>query len=77
MTRIDTLDQWQALAGELSKGGYHLFQFQYGAGQPEGFHAWFWASGRPEFELVTFNQDIETAIIKFKTQSKPSAKPEA
>lgn len=65
MKRIDTLEQWTALAGELAEAGYHLSQFQYRATDPHGFHAWFWASGRPQVEIVTFDHGVELAIVEY------------
>ena len=66
MTAVDSLEQWDALAGELRKAGYTVYQMQYAANQPEGFHVWFWLSGRPEVHIVTHNESVQDAIVDYR-----------
>lgn len=68
MQRIDNIDQWRALAAELCEDGYAIWQMQYSASQPEGFHAWFWAEGRADIEVVTHSREVEKAMVKYKAK---------
>ena len=65
MKVIETIEEWATLAAELRKAGYTLYQIQYSASQPEGFHAWFWLTGRPTVHVVTHDASVQEAIIKF------------
>lgn len=62
MRRIELLDQWPPLCKGLKAKGYKLFQMQYGHDRPEGFHAAF-MSGNSKIEILTYNRDIQEAII--------------
>lgn len=65
---IGTLEQWHEMAAALQAGGFTIWQMQYAARQPEGFHVRFWASGRPEIEVVTHNEAIEAAIVNYRAK---------
>lgn len=65
MMEIKSLDQWRSLAALLHKHGYRLWQMQYSFQDPEGFHAWFSKSGRPDVEIVTRDPDVQRAIVRF------------
>lgn len=66
MKAIESLAEWLPLSAELSARGYKIYQSQYRASSPEGFHAWFWAEDRPDVEIVTHNNDVYRAIMKHK-----------
>lgn len=65
MKVIETIEEWATLAAELRAAGYTLYQFQFDAQEPEGFHAWFWASKRPQVHIVTRDPRVQEAIIKY------------
>ena len=68
MTIIESLEQWTALAGELRKAGYTIYQMQYAANEPTGFHVWFWLSGRPVVHIVTHNEKVQDVIVDYKAK---------
>jgi hypothetical protein len=65
MMKLDSMAQWDELSGLLISGCYKVWQMQYDTKAPEGFHVWFWAPGRPTFELVTHNDQVYEAIVKY------------
>ena len=68
MTVVETLDYWHKLSDMLGARGYRLWQWQYDTKHPEGFHAWFCQSGRPDVEVVTYSDDVCRAIIQYPGQ---------
>ncbi len=70
MTELESPSQWLALSATLAADGYTLFQWQYGTHRTEGLQARFWASGKPDVEVVTHNEDVETEIIRFNGKNK-------
>jgi len=50
---------------KLRAHGWTVWQMQYQAADPEGFHAWFQKSGEEDIEIVTFNEDVQKAIVGF------------
>jgi hypothetical protein len=38
---------------------------QYSNDAQEGFHVWFKKSGKLDVEVVTFNKEVQDAIIKY------------
>lgn len=65
MTEIKTLEQWETIAYKLAEGGYTIWQTQYDYYDPKGFHTWFWASGRPELEVVTHDLKVQNAMVNY------------
>lgn len=65
MKLIESMDQWSALSAELSKRGYYLWQMQYDIHHPEGFHARFARAGRPDVEIVTRDEKVCSAIVRY------------
>jgi hypothetical protein len=63
MKSIETVEQWEILKKTLKEKGYRLWQMQYSYDEPQGFHAWFWKSGRSDVKVVTHNKDIQNDII--------------
>lgn len=49
--KIETLDEWAALAVDLHEDGYNIWQMQYAANKPPGFHVWFWKQEDPKKSL--------------------------
>lgn len=66
MRLIESIEEWNALASELREDGYSIWQMQYAARQPEGFHVRFWSSGLEDIEVVTHSRDVEKAMVKYK-----------
>jgi len=66
MTIIPSLAAWLPISTELSTRGYQRYIIQYRPESPEGFHAWFWAEGRPDVEVVTHDEGVCKAIMKYK-----------
>jgi hypothetical protein len=65
MMRIESLDAWNRLLPRLVAYGYDRYCTQHDVDDPEGYHAWFWSSGRPDLEIVTHNKDVKAAIMAF------------
>ncbi len=63
---IESIEQWYKLSVKLIENGYQIWQMQYDTRAPEGFHAWFYLTGKPEFEIVTHNDAVHDAIIKYR-----------
>jgi hypothetical protein len=68
MKQINSMDEWRALAAELQEDGYSLSSWQYAWNEPPGFHAWFWASGHGETEVMTRDEKVHEAIIAYKAK---------
>lgn len=68
MESIESFEQWAMLAVVLTDHGYHLRQAQYDTQYPEGFYVWFRKFGKPDIEVVTHNDTVHDAIIKFKAK---------
>jgi hypothetical protein len=66
MNVIESLDQWKAFSAKLSSERYRLWQTQFDTRSPEGFHAWFSASRQADIEVVTHNDDVHDAIVKYR-----------
>lgn len=66
MTQIDDVAKWTALASELARSGYKIWQMQYDTDHPEGFHVWFAAHQRPTVEVMTRNDAVYDAIVKYR-----------
>jgi hypothetical protein len=66
---IDSMEKWNILSAALREKGYSLWQMQYRWSHPEGFHAWFWrvdSNGKMlQVEVITFDQEIQNAILEF------------
>jgi hypothetical protein len=65
--KIDSLEDWNALLPLLVDAGYSLWQMQHGIDHPQGFHAWFIASGRRDIEVVTHSLEVHAAILAYRT----------
>ena len=63
---INNLESWNNLLPLLRDAGYSLWQMQYGVDLPEGFHAWFVASGRRDIEVVTHSPEVHAAILAYR-----------
>lgn len=66
MKAIESLETWRELVVQLAENGYRIWQMQYDTRSPEGFHAWFYSTGKPEIELVTHSDAVYDAIVKYK-----------
>lgn len=58
---INSVDEWKAFQAALKGKGYKLFQTQFSADSPEGYHARF-ISGEKSVEVITFNLEVEKNI---------------
>ena len=65
MKNIDTLDEWADLSKLLKRHGYVLWQMQYRISDPEGFQARFSSKGKSEVEIVTYEEKVYKAIIRY------------
>jgi hypothetical protein len=63
--RIDSVDEWIPVASRLADDDFSVFQMQFAATLPEGFHAWFVAEGFKTIEVVTFSPTVQAAIVTF------------
>jgi hypothetical protein len=66
LKKIESIEQWNTLSERLKNNGWFLWQTQYGIDYPEGFHAWFAKAGKKDYEIVTYNNEVYKAIIKYK-----------
>lgn len=66
MRIIETLDEWNKLSKKLSENGWSIWQTQYNPQHPEGYHAWFHKTGKPNYEIMTYNNEVYKAIPKYK-----------
>ncbi len=66
MKEINSMEQWNKLAARLAENGWTLYQWQYNTNDPEGFHARFWKADKPCYEVMTRDEDVYEAIIKFR-----------
>jgi len=64
--KIDSLEQWARLSSKLAEEGYMLWQWQSKYDEPEGFHAHFGASGKPDIEVITFSKEVQEAIVNYR-----------
>jgi hypothetical protein len=65
---IDIYENWIILSEAMKEKGYSLWQFQYSADMPEGFHAWFWKKQKDLVEVITHNKDIQDAILNYNSE---------
>lgn len=68
MIRIDTIEQWYELATTLRSEGRKPWATQYRATDPNGLHVWFWKSGEPDIEVVTYSIEVQDAISKYRNE---------
>lgn len=62
---IETMEHWRQAEAYLRENGFHLWQTQYAADCPDGFHVWFMKARTSDIEIVTHNPDVQRAIVKF------------
>lgn len=65
MKKIENVEQWALLSKALREKGYRLWQMQYFADLPEGFHAWFSHSEKSDIEVVTHSKNVQEEIVSF------------
>lgn len=63
--KINTIERWKIANDYLSQNNYTLWQMQYDTKSPEGFHARFYVTGKPDIEIITFNEEVYKAILKY------------
>ncbi|MEA4895902.1 MAG: hypothetical protein VB064_11675 [Oscillospiraceae bacterium] len=63
---IETIDEWNDLVKTLKELEYCRWQMQYDIASPEGFHASFMAQDRSIIEIVTTNEAVYRAIVRYK-----------
>ena len=66
MKAVGSLAQWEELFVNLTTNKYRIWQTQYDTKSPEGFHTWFYSTGKPELEVVTHNEAVHDAIVNYK-----------
>lgn len=70
MPKIESLDDWKEYAEILQRMGYSVFQLQFDTKSKEGFRAVFILSGCPDVEIVTHNEAVHDAIVKYGNKPK-------
>jgi hypothetical protein len=60
---VEDMDKWLILKAALIEHGYKLWQTQYDADSPEGYHARF-SIGDKDVEVITHIREIEIDISK-------------
>lgn len=70
MKNIKTIEEWKKIEQLLLKKGYDLFQTQFDATNPDGYHARFINKIGVRYEIKTYNRKIEKEIIKYNTLKK-------
>lgn len=66
MKKIETIEQWNILCAALKGKGWRLWQMQYRWNDENGFHAWFWKADKADVEVVTYNEEVQKAIERYK-----------
>jgi hypothetical protein len=70
MKLIESIEQWERLYDRLKENGWKLWKMQYDTDSPEGFHAWFWKTGKRDYEIVTYLKAVRDEIIKYNRKQK-------
>lgn len=50
----------------MKAAGYARWITQFGLDRPEGFHAFFWSSGKDDVEIITYDRLVHDAIMVYK-----------
>ncbi len=61
---IETLEQWHILKASLDEKEYKIWQWQYRAKHPEGFHMCFWGEGDKLVEVIAHSPEIEAGMVR-------------
>lgn len=64
--KIDNLEQWSRISTRMKAAGYVRWTLQYGLDRPEGFHAFFWSSGKDDVEIITYDRLVHDAIMGYR-----------
>lgn len=64
--KIDNLEQWTRISTRMKAAGYARWITQFGLDREEGFHAFFWSSGKDDVEIITFDRLVRDAIMEYK-----------
>jgi hypothetical protein len=67
---VETMEKCNRFLDKLRANDWSLWQTQYKWDSAEGCHAWFWHTGQKDIELVTHNEDVQNAIVKFSADKK-------
>jgi hypothetical protein len=62
---INDMEKCNRFLDKLRANGWKLWQTQYQWDKPEGYHSWFWKTGEKDIELVTYNEEVQNAIVTF------------
>lgn len=63
--RVESLEKWYEVSAKLSEKRYSLYTMQFDVNHPEGFHAWFLLHSTPGVEIVTHDQAVHDAILRY------------
>ena len=63
--KISTLANYRKWEQWFRDNDYAPWQYQYGWDSPEGLHAWFAKAGEKDIEIVTHDEEVREAIMKF------------
>jgi len=62
---VNTMDKCNRFLSKFRAHGWTVWQMQHRWSGKEGFHAWFHKAGEQDIEVVTFNEDVQKAIVRF------------
>jgi len=65
---VNNMDKCNSFLAKFRANGWKCWQMQYRWNDENGFHAWFHKAGEQDIEVVTFNEDVQRAIVKFEPQ---------
>ena len=66
MFLIETMEKCNRFLDKFRVNGWEVWRMQYYWDLPEGLHAWFRKTGETDIEVVTHNENVHKAILKFK-----------
>lgn len=63
--KVESIDKCNRFLSKFRASGWNLWQMQFRWNDLEGFHAWFMKAGEEDIELVTRNEEVQKAIVKY------------
>jgi len=62
---VNDMQKCTRFLDKFRSNGWKVWQMQFRWSEPEGFHAWFMKAGEQDIEIVTYNKEVEKAIVRY------------
>jgi hypothetical protein len=63
---VNTMEKCTRFLDKFRSNGWKVWQMQFRWNdEKEGFHAWFMKAGEQDIEIVTYNEEVEKAIVRY------------